>query len=219
MADRAPANLLIGSAKTKNLNFVRRYVLEGNIVAGYQSDLNDLGLPIIGHESEVDNELQILKFDRAESGKKDIIMANFQAHPHRDSGAGTTLYTANIVGFFRTELEEKQNVHVLYFTGASGNVNASSQIPEENITPPSPIRAGRWRSMPLIFCLPSPPFPAARSRVPPLPLWARSTTLRTTCTLLPVRPTRFGRKPTASPRSASSLWPTVSTAPITPAPL
>lgn len=135
LADRAPANLLIGSAATKNLNFVRRYVLEGNIVAGYQSDLNDLGLPIIGHESEVDNELQILKFDRAESGKKDIIMANFQAHPHRDSGAGTTLYTANIVGFFRTELEEKQNVHVLYFTGASGNVNASSQIPEENITP------------------------------------------------------------------------------------
>lgn len=40
----------------------------------------------------MDNDLQILKYDRSESGKKDIIMANFQAHPHRDSGVAVVPY-------------------------------------------------------------------------------------------------------------------------------
>lgn len=133
MADRAPADLYISSIETEGLNFVRRYVLEGNIYAGYQSDISESGLAIIGHESDADGELQLLKFDRAED-KTDILMANFQTHPHRGDGSSNTLINANLVGAFRDAMEERMGYDVLYFTGASGNINPVSQIEHENIT-------------------------------------------------------------------------------------
>jgi hypothetical protein len=133
MDDRAPADIYRNSAETKGLNFVRRYVLEGNIYVGYQSDINEHPeLEVIGHETDADPVLQFIKFDRAE--KSDIIMANFQTHPHRGSSAKTTQFTADLVGAFRQELENKMGVNVVYFTGASGNINPTSQIAEENAT-------------------------------------------------------------------------------------
>ena len=80
----------------------------------------------------MDNQLQLIKFSREEG--KDIIMANFQMHPHRNGGSKNLNMTADIPGVFRTELENQLGVNVLYFTGASGNVNPTSRITEENIT-------------------------------------------------------------------------------------
>ena len=133
MADRAPADLYITSAETQGLNFVRRYVLEGNIYAGYQSDITESGLPIIGHETDADGELQLIKFDRPED-KTDIVLANFQTHPHRGDGSTKTLINANLVGAFRDAMKERTGYDVVYFTGASGNINPDSQIDSENIT-------------------------------------------------------------------------------------
>jgi len=131
MADRKPATMQYATTYTENLNFVRRYYREDGTPAG-----DNYGLfsdsPIARHESEVDNQLQLLKFLREDG--KDIIMANFQTHPHRAGGSKNTNITADIVGVFRTELENQLGVHVLYFTGPSGNVNPTSRIAEENIT-------------------------------------------------------------------------------------
>lgn len=131
MEDRKPATIQYASVATKNLNFVRRYYRADGTPAG--DNYGDFSTaPIERHESEVDNQLQVIKFLRETD--KDIILANFQTHPHRNGGSKNTNMTADIPGVFRTELETKLDVEVVYFTGASGNVNPTSRISEENIT-------------------------------------------------------------------------------------
>ena len=131
LADLSPAALETGAIQTKGLNHVRRYVLEDGTFAGDNYGHFDLS-PIAGHESEADRELQLIKIRR--DGKKDIILANFQMHPHRNGGSKKYIMSADIVGAFREEME-KDGVLFAYFTGGSGNVNGHSRIPEENITP------------------------------------------------------------------------------------
>ena len=131
MEDRCPATIQYASAATKNLNFVRRYYRSDGTPAG--DNYGDFSTaPIERHESEVDNQLQVIKFLRQDD--KDIILANFQTHPHRNGGSKNTNITADIPGVFRNELENQLGVEVVYFTGASGNVNPTSRISEENIT-------------------------------------------------------------------------------------
>ena len=131
MEDRCPATIQYNSVATKNLNFVRRYYRSDGTPAGDNyGSFSDA--PIERHESEVDNQLQAIKFLREDD--KDIILVNFQTHPHRNGGATNTNMTADIPGVIRTELENQLGVEVAYFTGASGNVNPTSRISSENIT-------------------------------------------------------------------------------------
>jgi len=130
LADRKPAQMYVTSTTTKGLNFVRRYKLVGDIYVGYQSDITDRNL-LTGHETDADPQLQLVKFQR--EGGKDLIVANFQTHPHRGSSAKKTDITADIVGAFRNKLEAELGCHAMYFTGASGNINPTSQIQSENI--------------------------------------------------------------------------------------
>jgi len=132
MADRAPAELYTTVTETEGLNFVRRYKVEGDFVVGYISWINLYNYKVIGYESEPDRSLRLLKFDREE--KPDILVANFQTHPHRGGSAGDKLMTADLVGAFRTKVEEKLGYNVVYFTGAAGNINPSSLIKEHNAT-------------------------------------------------------------------------------------
>lgn len=130
LADLASATLETGSVQTKGLNHVRRYVLEDGTFAG--DNYGDFKRsPIAGHESEADRQLQLIKVKR--EGKRDIILANFQMHPHRNGGSKRYVMSADIVGAFREEIE-KDGVLFAYFTGGSGNVNGHSRIEEENIT-------------------------------------------------------------------------------------
>ena len=131
LADLTPAQLQTGSIQTKGLNHVRRYVLEDGTFAGDNYGHFKLS-PIAGHESEPDRELQLIKIQR--TGKKDIILANFQMHPHRNGGSKRYVMSADIIGAFREEME-KDGILFAYFTGGSGNVNGHSRIPEENVTP------------------------------------------------------------------------------------
>lgn len=132
MEDRAPADLYMTSAKTSGLNFVRRYALEDNTICGYESLIRASGLAITGHESEADPILQMVKFDR--EAKNDIMVANFQTHPHRGGSSKNTSMTADLVGAFRDEVTKQLGYDVVYFTGAAGNINPTSMIQEENIT-------------------------------------------------------------------------------------
>jgi len=133
MKDRAPADIYYTKTETKGLNFVRRYKLEDGTVCGYQSLIADSGLAVVGHESEADHSLQLLKFDRGE-GKTDIMVANFQTHPHRFGSASNPQMSPDLVGVFREEVEKTLGYDVVYFTGAAGNINPSSLIKEENTT-------------------------------------------------------------------------------------
>ena len=131
MEDRKPATIGYADTYTENMNFVRRYYRADGTPAGDNYG-NFSDAPITEHESEVDNQLQVIRFFREDG--KDIIMANFQMHPHRNGGSKNLNMTADIPGVFRNELENQLGVNVVYFTGASGNVNPTSRITEENIT-------------------------------------------------------------------------------------
>ena len=132
LADRAPAQLAIGSIQTQRLNFVRRYELEGGRFVGYESDIKESGLAVVGHESDADGQLQLLAFQR--SGKEEILLANFQVHPHRGGGSKNTTVTADLVGVFRNKVAETLGCHVIYITGGSGNVNPYSALKHEHVT-------------------------------------------------------------------------------------
>lgn len=132
LADRLPGDLYIGAVQTQGLNFVRRYQLSDGRYVGYQSDIKESGLAVTGHETEADKQLQMLKFKRENA--KDIFLANFQVHPHRGSSSQSTKISADIVGVFRDKLEKALDCHVIYITGAGGNINSKSEIKEENFT-------------------------------------------------------------------------------------
>ena len=131
MADRREATLSSASIATESLNFVRRYVMLDGSFAG--DNYGDHTIGYAGHESEPDRVLQVVRFAR--EGAKDIIMTNFQGHPHRASGSKKLNCTSDLVYWCRKELEDILDCHALYFNGASGNVNCHSRIKEENIQP------------------------------------------------------------------------------------
>ena len=121
-----------GSCNPEGLNFIRHYVLEDGTYKGDNfGDLNPS--PYAGHTHEADNQMQVIKFAR--DGGKDVVMVNWQTHPHRGGGGSNTIITADLAGVMVTELEAKADAHVAYFTGAAGNVNPTSRISEENVTP------------------------------------------------------------------------------------
>ena len=128
MADRKPATMERASVETQGMNFVRRYIMEDGSYAG--SNYGDHSLKFVAYESEVDNVLQLLKFVR---DGKDIIVANFQTHPHKAGGIDKYDITADIVGEFRDNLSAALDCEVVYFTGASGNVNPYSFIKGDTI--------------------------------------------------------------------------------------
>ena len=129
LEDRAPAKVYTASTATKNLNFVRRYLLSNGSYAGDNFG-NFNSATIVGHETDADNQLQLVRLQR--SGKKEVILANFQTHPHRVGN--TTAVSADLIAPFRDKLESTLDCYVAYFTGSSGNINPTSRIAEENVT-------------------------------------------------------------------------------------
>ncbi len=130
LADRKPASAQIGRIHTQGMNFVRRYVLQDGSFAGDNYG-HPKESPYACHESNVDNCLQLVKFTR--EGGKDVVIANFQMHPHRLSGYQDPNVTADVVGAFRTAYEAQADCHFAYFTGGSGNVNGESRIKQEEV--------------------------------------------------------------------------------------
>ena len=128
LEDLKPAEVYVGSAMTENLNFVRRYYMDDGSLAG--DGTYGTGTTIVSHETEVDNEVQMVKFVR--EGGKDILITNFQGHPHLE-GKLTSL-SADTVGAIRDSIEKKMDVHCLHFQGAAGNINSSSRMDGETQT-------------------------------------------------------------------------------------
>ena len=131
MADRKAATLSVSDIQTRNMNFVRRYVLADGTYAGDNYGHFNLS-PIAGHETPGDRQLQVVKITR--EGGRDILIVNFQGHPHK--GAKYNFYhaTSDLVYYFRQQLETDTDCYSVYFSGSSGNMNCTSRIPEENIT-------------------------------------------------------------------------------------
>lgn len=132
MADRKPADMETAKVQTQNLCFVRHYVLsDGSYKGDNFGTLNKN--PIVGHATRADGEMRIVKFIFEDS--QDIWLVNFQGHPHRATGSKKYEVSADVVGVMRDKMEQDANCRFLYFSGASGNLNCGSRIPEENKNP------------------------------------------------------------------------------------
>jgi len=118
MADRKPARMEIADIDTKNMNFCRRYINDQG-----KPYKNNMGMTMVGPETQADPQLQLLKFVR--EGGKDIILTNFQTHHHGEAATKWfTGVTSNFFGAYRDSLEERTGCHVAYFSGAGGNLAA-----------------------------------------------------------------------------------------------
>ena len=131
--DRAPASLFTGSVETEGMNFTRHYIARDKIT-GQTSVIGDnFGSPISkvleGHTSEADPTMHLVKFTR--EGRKDIVLANWRAHPHFTGGTNVYNLSADFVGTFRTAIETLYPCDFAYFQGAAGNVNENSRIASE----------------------------------------------------------------------------------------
>ena len=130
MADRSGATIYSTSTELENMNFVRHYLLEDGTYAG--SNFGDFNAsPIKEHATAGDNELQLVKFDRADESKQDILLVNWQSHPDHARANGYNTLSADFPGAMRTKIEKDTELLCAYFTGAAGNQNPFSQIASE----------------------------------------------------------------------------------------
>lgn len=97
--DLKNAEIYTGSSYTSGLNMVRRS----------------------GYHQATDTQLQVIRFVR--EGAKDIVLANWQAHPASSVNSGAI--TADYIGEFRRLVEQKNDVYFAYFNGANGNLNVN----------------------------------------------------------------------------------------------
>ena len=130
MEDLKASKMYIGTGTTENLNFVRHYIMDdGSIVGSNYGD--PTGKQYVGHVTEVDNELRLIKFTR--EGGKDIVMMNWQAHALITGGMDKTEISADFVGACRMAIEKELDCQFAYYQGAAGNINPESWISSERV--------------------------------------------------------------------------------------
>ena len=126
MADRTAATMSTGSIETENLNIVKHYkhtTADGTEV--YFGD--NFGTTVLDetttYATEVDPTLHLVNFDR--TGDKDVVLANWRAHPSLHSGTDKYNISADYIGSFRTAMELQTNCYFAFFQGAGGNINGT----------------------------------------------------------------------------------------------
>ena len=132
MADRkSVTHAQMSKTRTQDLSFVRHYILkDGSYKGDNFGDLNRS--PYEGHTTEPDSEMRLVKFHR--QGGKDVLLVNWQSHPHRTGGSDKYDVSADIIGAMRDEIESSLDCEFLYFSGASGNINPSSRMKKDKCT-------------------------------------------------------------------------------------
>ena len=130
--DLKPAEVSHGTVETVGLNFVKHYqhtTADGEVK--YFGD--NFGTQVLDsttkHITDADPTMWLMQITR--EGEKDIIMVNWRTHPTLTGGSTKYDISADLVGTFRLALESQIDCNFIYFTGASGNINAKSRISSE----------------------------------------------------------------------------------------
>lgn len=129
IADQKPAEMYFGTATTKAVSFVRHY-FEKNGASVTDNHGNTTNPDLDRHTTEVDREMRVLQFKR--EGGADVLLVNWQCHPHLTGGTQKYSISADIVGAMRTELESEDYL-VAYYQGGAGNLNPTSRFQDEMI--------------------------------------------------------------------------------------
>ena len=124
LRDLAPAEIYTAKGYTPDFAFVRRYLMADGSWDGIQ--MNNPCNDYVAHESEADDELRTIRFERGD--KKDILLVNWQAHAAHGRGVHPTLITSDFIHEVRTGVEKDMDVHFSYHNGASGNLNFTDYL-------------------------------------------------------------------------------------------
>jgi len=125
MSDRKPAEMYMGTAWVEGMNFVRHYIkVNGCFASPNHHPLADA--KIVRHATEADHTLQLLRFAR--QGGKDVVLANWQTHPHRAPAVDKFAIASDVVGTMRDAMEEQTGCLFAYFSGGSGNINTVTKV-------------------------------------------------------------------------------------------
>ncbi len=136
VADLSDARPYIGVGKSTNLASVRRYIYEDG------SCRTNGPAPIVKHETEADDNIQIIRFVR--ENKKDVVMANWQAHVAHAIGADPGAISGDYVYYARKTVEDgNDDALFAFFLGAAGNINLNVRIKELNRAGGSYVAVGK----------------------------------------------------------------------------
>lgn len=127
LKDLSSTEIYIGSTQGAGLVFVRHYNMEDGTVAGpaYGNLVTD---EILGQAYDGDETIQIVKFDRAAAGKKDIVLFNLGAHATYYSSTATSNLSSDFPGPARDYVASNANCHAAYFMSASGDQTPKSRM-------------------------------------------------------------------------------------------
>lgn len=133
LADLRPASIFTGSIEVPFMNFIKHYKVR-DIETGEVSYIGDqfgtaAGKMMIDHATQVDPTLHVVKFVR--EGAKDVVIANWRAHPHFRGGYEAYDLSSDYIHPFRINLENALDCHALFLQGAGGNINSSSRMQAE----------------------------------------------------------------------------------------
>ena len=134
LADRLPAKMYWTSVDLKGYNFVRHYLTDKGEGYSVNHTKYAVGTPV-KHTSEANPTMFLLKFER--EGGKDVMLSNWRCHnvlTSTFSGGGDqqkTNISSDWTGQVRTYIEKELDVYYAYFMGDSGNIVASTSLPEE----------------------------------------------------------------------------------------
>ena len=99
LEDRSGTTLYSAKTEIEGMNFVRHYLLENGTYAG--SNFGDFGAAAIKeHATAGDPQMVLVKFDRADEAKQDILLVNWQAHPDHAKENGYTSFSS-VLGISR----------------------------------------------------------------------------------------------------------------------
>jgi hypothetical protein len=139
LADLEECGVSIGAGEVVGYNFVRRYLLSNGTYGG--DNFGDFkNNTILGHETEADHQMQLIRLTR--KTKKDILLVNWQGHPHLTGGSKKYDLSSDLIEHFRNTVEEEHGVLFSFYQGCGGNINHHSRMvpPEER---PGHIRVGK----------------------------------------------------------------------------
>lgn len=126
LADLSLATLHGTKVETENMNFVRHYEMLDGSYAG--ANFGDYNLMAKKHLREPDREMVLVKIDRQDKEKKDIVLMNWQCHPTFTGGGAKTDVSADYVGTCRDAFENETGMLFAFFQGGGGDVVSSSKI-------------------------------------------------------------------------------------------
>lgn len=128
-ADLSPAKITAGSIKTEGLNFQRRFIFKDGSHRCTIADKTFNADDILSYETEPDNTLRAMRFVR--DGKKDVLIANWQAHPGFTPSFTVGRVSADYIGSMRCAAEENENLHFIFIQGAAGNMEARTRFKDD----------------------------------------------------------------------------------------